>query len=1040
VRLILLGVLAAAGLVVAARALHEGPSARPATAAPMPPAETEGLLRAWRGAVPGGPFAAHAGLVRTLAFAPDGTRLLTGGDDGLARLWDLAGRPLAVLRGHRGPVQDVAFDPTGRRLLTASSDGTARLWDASGTQVRVLRGDPGGVRRARFARDGKRLLTLGRDGAVRLRDADGGHGRALPGGPYATALFLGTGRHLLTLDDAGRARVDDLQADPPATSLRVEHVGAVRAWVAGGGAFLLRLDGRVDVLDGEGRRRATLRGHAARVLDAAWSPATKLVATASLDGSVRLWREDGTPEAVLEGHGLAVVEVAFDGAGRRLVSLGADGRARVWSADGHALASLEGPPLRHVGFEPGGGRAWGAPRGAGRLLLFDAAGHVAGALSAGRGDVLDVRAGGARGALAVRTADLCVHVLVTDGRRLLGAPGADPAAAQATPLPPLAEGPPPALPGDALGADGCVDCHRREVDLWAASNHARTFEPARPDNLPRDVREERTVEHPPGRTSFRMAPDGAIARTLGPDGAEHDYDLGWVAGRRRIRMYVARMQDGRLQVLPSMRAVPTDTWFDYTDLLFGGSREPPRVAPGDDAFWTGAVRSWGSRCVRCHGSGARPRAPFLDGPGPRFVERDLGVDCEACHGPGRRHAEAWRRLETDAPLLKLGRLPRDEQVAACTRCHMEAEVVRAGAPATGDLLERLDPTLLLDPQRVDARGRETELIYHGLSFAISRCATKGGLTCTRCHDAHGGPHPALLGKEPTNDALCGACHEAIVRDAGGHSHHDPDGPGALCTSCHLPKLVIERGHGVITDHTFGIPDPRTPPTPGQTDACRWCHGNGLGSPLGVPVLPGVDLLAAWRRWWPNARPTRPWMDTLEAARAGAPDAPARLVALLRDRGANRFVRASAARMLQAHADSAGPALLEAARDADSLVRRSALRALAGLRSPAADAALAAGLEDPSAAVRFAAARAALEGWKRVQENHDLLAAILPVLAEDADALPNDEMRWFRLGAARGLAGDDRGSLEAYERMLALHPLARNVRRSVKALRARLGGR
>ena len=73
----------------------------------------------------------------------------------------------------------------------------------------------------------------------------------------------------------------------------------------------------------------------------------------------------------------------------------------------------------------------------------------------------------------------------------------------------------------------------------------------------------------------------------------------------------------------------------------------------------------------------------------------------------------------------------------------------------------------------------------------------------------------------------------------------------------------------------------------------------------------------------------------------------------------------------------------------------------------------------------------------MQQNRPLLDAILPVLAEDAHALPNDEMRWYRLGAARDVSGDVRGAVEAYARMVALHPLSQHVDRRLAELRKQL---
>ena len=72
----------------------------------------------------------HGGVVRELAFTPDGHVLVTASQDKSLRLWDAAtGEPLAPPLEHGGWVLRVDARPDGFGFATAGNDHMARLWE-----------------------------------------------------------------------------------------------------------------------------------------------------------------------------------------------------------------------------------------------------------------------------------------------------------------------------------------------------------------------------------------------------------------------------------------------------------------------------------------------------------------------------------------------------------------------------------------------------------------------------------------------------------------------------------------------------------------------------------------------------------------------------------------------------------------------------------------------------------------------------------------------------------------------------------------------
>jgi WD40 repeat protein len=89
-------------------------------------------------------------------------------------LWDIAtGEPIRRFEEHTGVVRDVAFSPDGKLAVSSASDQTLIIWDvATGQALRRFTGHAGGVNGVAFTPDGKSILSASRDNTLRLWRVD----------------------------------------------------------------------------------------------------------------------------------------------------------------------------------------------------------------------------------------------------------------------------------------------------------------------------------------------------------------------------------------------------------------------------------------------------------------------------------------------------------------------------------------------------------------------------------------------------------------------------------------------------------------------------------------------------------------------------------------------------------------------------------------------------------------------------------------------------------------------------------------------------
>jgi len=401
----------------------------------------------------------HTASVTSVAFSPDGRRIVTGSSDTTARVWNVrGGKALLTLKGHTDHINSVAYSSDGRRILTGAGsvgddepDVTARVWDAeTGAQLLVIPGNKYSVRAA-FSPDDARILVGTGDGLVRVYSSVDGNlqlslqsqgkevksvafspdGRRLVAGTYDgvavvwdtngkvrqtlrghtsiiyAVAFSPDNKRIITASSDTTARVWD--AETGAQLLAVPGLDRARsvAFSSDGSHILVGYLGKTarlwDVRDIA--PVMTLPGHEKAVLSIALSPDGQRFVTGSDDKTARVWdAKTGAVQLKLVGHASPVSAAWFSADGRRIVTQSSDGTARIWdAASARPLATFTEP-----GISP---RIWITADGA-RILATSRGGKVR---------VRDTVTGKLQVALQNSPNEVSSMFVYPDGRRMVGA-------------------------------------------------------------------------------------------------------------------------------------------------------------------------------------------------------------------------------------------------------------------------------------------------------------------------------------------------------------------------------------------------------------------------------------------------------------------------------------------------------------------------------------------------------------------------------------------------------------------------------------------
>lgn len=419
-----------------------------------------------------------------------------------------------------------------------------------------------------------------------------------------------------------------------------------------------------------------------------------------------------------------------------------------------------------------------------------------------------------------------------------------------------------AVPDGYVGSASCRECHREEHGSWQRSYHRTMTQRMIPEAVLGKF-DDVTVES--GGYLYHLTRDGEGYFSEGPD---PDLLMYWVQGKKqapplnlpRVRLPVVMAtgshhyqtywvpsprHPGILQTLPLVFLRETGQWIPREAAFLHGPEDPERF-----------VTQWNHHCIVCHSTGGNPGLDMKSGQ-LRTQVAEMGISCEACHGPGRSHVELRRSLAAGVkperdPIVNPASLDARLSSAVCGQCHgvfvnreeSGFEFAQKGVLfRPGEELERTRHYPRFpkagDPPAVWADLRKNPEFYRrrwwpdgqmlagGREYTAQResaCHGGGQLSCLSCHSMHQSDPDDQLRRDRTPDAACVSCHREAryTTEVVSHTHHAAGSAGSSCVNCHMPHTSYAL-FKAIRNHHISVPRVAGVAAGGPPNACNLCH-------------------------------------------------------------------------------------------------------------------------------------------------------------------------------------------------------------------------